>query len=126
MEAPGTFARGASLPLAVLLLLAAPVAGGRATPAAAGMRDDYRACAKNVLPRLPPGSDATARTAADQYCLALGYSVGKPPFPRDPARAAALLRGAAAQGHAGAQTALGDQHERGMGVLQDRYGRSPW
>lgn len=103
-------------PLLRLFILAAVL---MPAPALAGVRDDYRGCVKDTFTRLKPGSDAAARSAADQYCLALGYNFGRPPFSRDPGRAVALLQRAAAQGHAGAMTALGYQLERGAGIARN-------
>lgn len=89
------------------------------SPVAAGVRDDYRACAKDTFTRLKPGSDAAAKSAADQYCLAIGYNFGKPPFSRDPSRAVALLQRAVAQSYPAAMTALGYHFERGAGIARN-------
>jgi TPR repeat protein len=98
------------VPLAVLLAF---------SPATAGVRDDYRACTKDTFTRLKPGGDAAAKTAADQYCLAVGYNFGKPPFSRDPSRAVALLQRAVAQDYPPAMTALGYHFERGAGIARN-------
>jgi TPR repeat protein len=89
------------------------------SPVAASMRDDYRACTKDTFTRLKPGSDAAAKTPEDQYCLAIGYNFGKPPFSRDPSRAVALLQRAVAQDYPAAMTALGYHFERGAGIARN-------
>ena len=89
----------------------------------AGLLDDWFACKQDVLPRLRGQSPSDA---AAQYCMGLGYMTGQLDGKRDRNAAAQWFARAAAQGHAGAQVAIGYDYEKGYGVVADPAQAIAW
>jgi TPR repeat protein len=100
-----------------------PAAAGLAW---AGFSDDVRVCQNEVLPGLPhKGTVYSAKTAGDQYCLAIAYWIG--PLGRNNYdESAKWLRKAADQNHPAAQATLGHFYKTGHGVKQDFGDAARW
>jgi TPR repeat protein len=107
-------------------IIIALVAFGAVIPsnhAQAGLLDDWFACKQDVLPRLRGQSPSDA---AAQYCMGLGYMTGQLDGKRDRNAAAQWFARAAAQGHAGAEVAMGYDYEKGYGVVADPAQAVAW
>jgi TPR repeat protein len=81
----------------------------------ADIHDEIHSCVHERLPVLEKAR-FQATTAADQFCVGIGYWKAHAGLPRDPAQTVRWMAKAAQQGHPGAQTVLAYHYEQGHGV----------